>query len=121
MLPPAFVFALQVLSDRLAGTAIDWAIGASCSLALHGIDVDPHDVDLDTTAAGAYLIEQRCCDLVARPVQFVASPQIRSHWGALAIDEGSPVEKRASCDTALARRSVYISLMRRMLQRTAGP
>ena len=86
MLPPAFVFALQVLSDRLAGTAIDWAIGASCSLALHGIDVDPHDVDLDTTAAGAYLIEQRCCDLVARPVQFVASPQIRSHWGALAID-----------------------------------
>ena len=86
MLSPAFVSALQTLSSRLADSSTDWAIGASCSLALHGIDVDPHDIDLDSSATGAYRIEQQCRDLLARPVQFVASPQIRSHWGALAID-----------------------------------
>jgi pimeloyl-ACP methyl ester carboxylesterase len=75
-----------MLSDRVADVTLPWAIGASCSLALHGLDVDPHDIDLDTTAAGAYRIEHQCRDLLARPVQFVPSPQIRSHWGALAID-----------------------------------
>jgi hypothetical protein len=78
VLSPAFVSALRVLSDRLADVAVPWAIGASCGLALHGLDVDPHDIDLDTSAAGVYLIEERCRNLVARPVQFVPSPQIRS-------------------------------------------
>jgi hypothetical protein len=86
VLSPAFVSALRVLSDRLAEITIPWAIGASCSLALHGLDVDPHDIDLDTTADGAYLIEQKCHDWVARPVHFVPSARIRSCWGALAIN-----------------------------------
>jgi hypothetical protein len=85
-LAPAFASALRLLSERFAGISIDWAIGASCSLALHGIDVDPHDIDLDTSAAGTYLIEEQCRDLLARPVQFVASPHIRSHWGALLVN-----------------------------------
>lgn len=86
MLSPAFVSALRVMSDRLAGTSIDWAVGASCSLALHGIDIEPHDIDIDTSAAGAYLIQEQCRDLLARPVQLVMSQQIRSHWGALVVD-----------------------------------
>ena len=85
MLSPALAPALRLLSERLADVTVPWAIGASCSLALHGLHVDPHDVDLDTTAAGAYRIEQACRDLLVRPVQFVPSPRIRSYWGALAI------------------------------------
>jgi hypothetical protein len=85
-LSSAFASALRLLSERLAGTSIDWAIDASCSLALHGIAVDPHDIDLDTSAPGAYLIEEQGRELLARPVQFVASPHIRSHWGALLVN-----------------------------------
>jgi hypothetical protein len=48
-----------------------------------GLDVDAHDIDVDTSAAAAYYIEHQCRDLVVRTVQFVVSRQIRSHWGAL--------------------------------------
>ena len=75
-----------MLCERLDEANIPWAIGASCSLALHGLDVDPHDIDVDTSASGAYHIEHHFRDLVVRRVRFVPSPQIRSHWGALVID-----------------------------------
>ena len=77
--------ALLTVTHRLSGSQVTWAVSGSAALALHGIAVAPNDLDLETDAAGAYVIEQRCQDTLIRPVQFIESARIRSHWGALRV------------------------------------
>jgi hypothetical protein len=45
---------LRMIANQLDDTPINWAVTGSCSLALQGLPVDVHDIDLRTTAHDAY-------------------------------------------------------------------
>jgi len=46
MLPAQVRRALSTLLERVQGSAIEWRLGGSVSLALQGLEISPHDVDL---------------------------------------------------------------------------
>ena len=86
MIATPYLDALRVIVQRLEGQAIDWAVTGSCGFALQGLDVEVHDIDLQTDAAGAYAIERALADKSRRKVAHSAAKHIRSHFGALEID-----------------------------------
>jgi hypothetical protein len=99
MIDAAYLTALRLIVEHLRGSRAVWALTGSLGWALQGVPVEPHDIDLQTDATGAYEIERRltaCGErsestYVLRPVAFSAAERIRSHLGALVID-GVPVE-----------------------------
>lgn len=86
MIEPRFLAVLHEIHSRLENSAVDWAITGSLGMALQGMELDVHDIDLQTDEAGAYEIERRFAQSVVRPVAQAASERIRSHLGALEID-----------------------------------
>ncbi len=90
-LPCEHQYVLHVLLERLTPAAIPWAITGSCGFALHGLPVTVHDIDLQTSDAGAYAIARLFAEYIFRPVTYRESPAIRSHFGALQI-QGVDVE-----------------------------
>lgn len=84
---PAYPAVLRRIAEALAAAPpVDWALTGSLALALQGLPVEPHDIDLQTDAAGAYEIERRLARYSTRPVVYSAAAAICSHFGALAID-----------------------------------
>ncbi len=55
-------------------------------MALQGVLVDVHDIDIQTDQEGAYEVEHRLIDYVKQPVRYSAAERIRSHLGVLEID-----------------------------------
>jgi hypothetical protein len=85
---------LEVLFEihrRMEKTNILWAVTGSLGMALQGVPVEVHDIDLQTDRSGAYRIEERFSEYVVRKVAFSSTDRIRSHFGALNI-KGIQVE-----------------------------
>lgn len=55
-------------------------------MALQGVPVTVHDIDIQTDEDGAYEIERCFSECVIKPVRYSLSEQIRSHFGTLEID-----------------------------------
>lgn len=83
-LPEPHASVVRRLVDDLDG--VTWALTGSTSFALQGVPVDPDDVDVQTTAHGAYEIEARFADSVVEPVTRSSDDGIRSHFGVLSVD-----------------------------------
>lgn len=65
---------------------IQWVVTGSVGMALQGMDLNVHDIDLQTDRDGAYEVERSLAEYVVQPVRYVESERIRSHLGRLAID-----------------------------------
>jgi hypothetical protein len=55
-------------------------------MALQGMDVEVHDIDLQTSRDGASEIEGLLSDFVTTPVRLSASERIRSYFGSFEVD-----------------------------------
>jgi hypothetical protein len=77
---------LRIFLKRMANTRMDWAVTGSCGLALNGMDVTVHDIDLQTDKEGAYAIERVLGGTNTRPVTFSSTGGIRSYFGSREID-----------------------------------
>ncbi len=86
-LPAEFGTALEVFLEGVTDIEVDWALTGSTAFAIQGVPVTPADIDVQTTAPGAYAIEQRFSDRVDESVSQRAAAQIRSHFGALHIGD----------------------------------
>ena len=91
MIDSRFTKVLRQLHKHLPVDEVNWAVTGSLGFALQGMDVDVHDIDIQTDKAGAYEIERRFWQYVVRNVEFSSSGKIRSHFGELDI-EGVKVE-----------------------------
>lgn len=60
-------------------------------MALQGMDIEVHDIDIQTDQRGAYEIESLFSEHVVKAVYYKISERIRSHFGILEI-EGVRVE-----------------------------
>lgn len=85
MVEPQYLAALRVIHARLQDQPPNWAVTGSLGMALQGMDVAVHDIDLQTDEAGAYEIERRLAEYVVKAVRYSESEKMRSHLGLLEI------------------------------------
>ena len=87
MIPVRYLDVLRRIYGKLRDRRIDWAVTGSLSLALQGVPVEIHDIDIMTDKTGAYDIENLFPEFVSENVRYSSTERIRSHFGALIIDE----------------------------------
>jgi hypothetical protein len=91
MLPRQHLEVLDIISKTLKTTGIAWAVVGSTSLALQGVKVDAHDIDLLTTKEGAIEMGRLFKQYETQPVKYSESDTFRSYHGVLSV-KGIQVE-----------------------------
>ena len=86
MINSSFLRVLHQLHKHLRIDEVNWAVTGSLGFALQGMDVDVHDIDIQTDKSGAYEIERRFSQYVVRNVEFSSNKRIRSHFGELSVN-----------------------------------
>ena len=86
MIGPKHLVVLHQIISRLNAADVNWAVTGSLGLALQGVPVEAHDIDLETDQTGVYAIERLFSEFVTQGVRFCTAERIRSHFGALMID-----------------------------------
>ena len=81
LLPVRHLGALRVLAARLPLDQVNWALTGSTSHALQGVPVEPHDIDIQTDAAGARQAAEALSAYVVSPPSLAESETIRSIRG----------------------------------------
>lgn len=59
----------------------------STSFAIQGMDIEPHDIDIQTDEVTAYLLGDLLKDYVIQPISFSGTDKIRSHFGKFLMDD----------------------------------
>lgn len=86
---PRILNAFQKIYPELTNPGrkpINWAVTGSLGMVLHGMQMEIHDIDIQTDKEGAYEIERRLVRHLVKLVHFKASERIRSYFGAFEID-----------------------------------
>ena len=82
---PQILEALSIIYTRLSGAAALWAIDGSLGMVMQGMDLDVHDIDLQSDADGAYVIQACLAEFMIRPVVLREAARFCSHFGAAEI------------------------------------
>ncbi len=77
--------ALRVVYDRLNDRNVCWMLVGSLSLAVQGVDVVPHDIDVLTDKPGVFLIGGLLKDYAKKPVEYKQTVEARSYLGEFCI------------------------------------
>lgn len=91
---PRWRVVLRQLAQALNAAGIDYRVVGSAALALHGIDVTVHDLDLEMSRADANRFQARFAAQATMPVAWRESEHLRSYFGRYEID-GVQVEVMA--------------------------
>lgn len=86
MVEEKYLEVLRMICSRLEENGINWALTGSLGMALQGVNVEIHDIDLQTDKRGAYEIEKCLKEYIVKPVRFSEPGRIRSHYGAFEIN-----------------------------------
>ena len=90
MIPEQFRKTTLFLKERIP-SSVRWAIDGSTSLAIHGVDIIPHDIDILTDREGAYRIQDALKDCSVKPISHSSNGRYDSHFGTFNIN-GTKVE-----------------------------
>jgi len=91
LIPPAFLEALREIYHALEGTDVVWVVTGSLGLAIKGIPVTPHDIDIQTDRAGVEAFARLFAENMVTPPHLWESEYTRSWFAAFEI-KGIPVE-----------------------------
>lgn len=86
MIDSTYYDVLRGICERLKDSSVNWVVTASLSLALQGVPVEVHDIDIESDEAGAYEIERLFSESVFTKMCHKEADTIRSHFGQLMID-----------------------------------
>jgi len=86
MIPPRFIEVLRQIRDRLEGQETHWAVVGSLGLAMRGLPLEPHDIDIMSDEAGAHEIERVLSEFVKKHVYLREGETLRSHFGELEVN-----------------------------------
>jgi hypothetical protein len=101
MIELQYLNVLRKIYSRLSDCPINWVVTGSLGMVLQGMEIEVHDIDIQTDEQGAYEFEGLFPEYVVKPVQYSASERIRSHLGRLEI-EGVKVEIMGGIQKALS-------------------
>jgi hypothetical protein len=86
MMEARYFEVLGIILSRLKHLTHPWAVTGSLGLFLQGVEVDVHDIDLQSTKEGAFAIERALGEYKVHPVEYLESKKIRSFFGELGIN-----------------------------------
>jgi len=86
MIEPRYLDTLRIIHARLKDCRAKWVVTGSLGMALQGMNIEVHDIDIQTDQQGAYEIESKFPEYVVAPVHYSESERIRSHFGKLEMD-----------------------------------
>jgi hypothetical protein len=86
MMEEHYFAVLFIILSHLKNLKHPWAVTGSLGLNLQGIQVDVHDIDLQSTKQGAFAIQEALSEYVVHKVAFLESKKIRSFFGELNIN-----------------------------------
>ena len=86
MIENDYLKVLKKIAIRLKNNSFPWVVTGSFGMALQGISLEIHDIDIQTDKYGAYRFENCFDDFVVQPVRYLESERIRSFFGILEID-----------------------------------
>jgi len=69
MIEQVYLDVLRIIYTRLKDSGVDWVVVASLSLALQGVPVEVHDIDIKSDKTGAYEIERLLSEYVLRRIR----------------------------------------------------
>jgi len=85
-LPQKFLDALVLFSSKVKDNNINWAIFGSLNLALQGVDVTPHDIDIITDYSGFKKIEAILANYISVPSKYKEKLLFKSYYLILNIN-----------------------------------
>lgn len=65
---------------------IDWVVTGSLGMALHGVPLEVHDIDLQTDRDGAFQIQEIFKGNMVAPLTIRSSDRLQSYFGSFQID-----------------------------------
>ena len=83
MIPRNHIAVLKKIYGRMKGKEVVWVVTGSLGLALRGIPVQVHDIDIQTDKRGAYAFEKIFSEYASRTVTFSSSNEMRSFLESL--------------------------------------
>ena len=86
MIEAQYLVALREICSHLKDCQAVWVITGSLGMALQGVDLIVHDIDIQTDRHGAFEIESRFPERVVEPVRCSQSERIRSYFGRLEMN-----------------------------------
>jgi hypothetical protein len=90
MLNLTFVEVIKIISKNIPSN-VRWAIDGSASLALQGIDVTPHDIDILTNREGTIRIQESLKKYNVMPISHSGNEKYDSYFGTFKV-KGIKVE-----------------------------
>ena len=84
-IPTDLIAVLRLICERLAHADARWAVTGSLGMALQGVRLEIHDIDLQTDADGARRIEASLREFAVSPVRFAVGGIIKSWYGTFRI------------------------------------
>ncbi|MHB1493384.1 MAG: nucleotidyltransferase domain-containing protein [Thermoplasmataceae archaeon] len=85
MIPDKFRETILIISEKIPSN-VKWAVDGSTSLALQGMDIVPHDIDILTDHNGAYRIQDVFKDAAVKPVSHSSTDRYESDFGVFSIN-----------------------------------
>lgn len=86
MISESHIQVLIKIAAALGNRNIDWVVTGSMGMALHGVPLEVHDIDLQTDKNGVFEIEEIFKENIIAPIAFRSSDRLQSYFGKLEID-----------------------------------
>jgi len=86
MIEAQYLAALRAICSCLKDCQAIWVVTGSLGMAVQGVDLIVHDIDIQTDRLGAFEIESRFPEHIVEPVHYSQSERIRSYFGRLEMD-----------------------------------
>ena len=102
--------ALKLIGQRLNNQGIKWMVVGGTSLALQGVDVESHDIDILTNEEGAFRIAELLKEYEVEPMRFKCSELFRSYLGEFEI-KGVKVEVMGDLEAKMGGKWVRVEVI----------
>lgn len=78
--------AIKIIAEKLNPEKINWALIGSSNLALQGVDVEAHDIDILTDKEGALEMGKLLKEFTIEYVAYKESEKFKSYYGKFVIN-----------------------------------
>lgn len=86
MLSKEILSTLKKLYQKINNKDILWFLSGSTSLAIQGVDVEAHDIDIVTNIKGSRMLDELLAEFRIESPRLVKSEKIKSYWGIYKIN-----------------------------------
>ncbi len=85
-IPKENIDALRIIVDKFKGQYINWTLIGSMSLAIQGVNVQAHDIDILTDVENADKIAEILKEFIIEPMHNKTNSQFKSYYGLFKIN-----------------------------------